>query len=70
MPTLLHKVLRWFRANSQESLRFKAGSVFVWWVLVSLLAISFVGHHPIVTMSIAILGGASIGVLAVLGMGD
>jgi putative inorganic carbon (HCO3(-)) transporter len=36
----------------------------VWWVLLSLLAISFVGDHPYIALAIAIAGGAALGTLA------
>ena len=47
--------------------RFRPLDVILWWVLMSLLSISFVGAHPTVAITIAISGGALIGVLTVLG---
>jgi fructose-specific phosphotransferase system IIC component len=55
----------WF-VFKDRPLRFRTIDVVLWWVLISLVAISFVGEHPIVTIAIAITGGAMIGVLTVL----
>jgi putative inorganic carbon (HCO3(-)) transporter len=38
--------------------------IVVWWVLLSLLAISFVGDHPYWALAVAIAGGAALGTLA------
>jgi hypothetical protein len=42
----------------------KRWEVVVWWVLISLLAISFVGDHFGWALALAIAGGALIGLLA------
>jgi hypothetical protein len=36
------------------------------WLLVSLLAISFVGDHPLLGLAIAIVGGVVLGILLVV----
>jgi hypothetical protein len=36
-------------------------------VLISFVGISFIGDHPLVALTIAITGGAMIGVLSVMG---
>ena len=56
----------WF-AFKDQPFRFRTIDVVLWWVLISLVAISFVGEHPMVTITLAISGGAMIGVLTVLG---
>jgi hypothetical protein len=41
--------------------------VLVWWVLISLFAISLIADHPMIALSTAIAGGTMIGVLCVIG---
>jgi hypothetical protein len=47
--------------------RFRLVDVVLWWVLVSLVAISLIADHPLVALTIAIMGGTMIGVLCVVG---
>ncbi len=64
---IVHEVMKWFMSGPGGPFRFRAGSAILWWVLVSLCAISFVGNHPIVGLCIAVSGGIVIGVLLVIG---
>jgi hypothetical protein len=41
--------------------------VLLWWVLISLVAISLIAGHPMIALSTAIAGGTMIGVLCVIG---
>lgn len=50
------------------SLCLTSGRTVLWWIFVSLLSISFVAVHPIIALGIAVLGGAAIGILTVLGV--
>jgi len=58
---------RWLLATREGPLRFRGIDVVLWWVLISLVGISFIGDHPLVALTIAITGGAMIGVLSVMG---
>jgi hypothetical protein len=51
-------------AGAERRSVLKRWEVLVWWVLVSLLAISFVGDHFGWALALAIAGGALIGLLA------
>jgi putative inorganic carbon (HCO3(-)) transporter len=46
--------------------RFSAVDGVLWWVLISLVAISFIGNHPYLALSIAVVGGALVGVLTTI----
>jgi hypothetical protein len=47
--------------------RFRVWDLVCWWLLISLVSISFVAEHPFVALTITISGGALIGVLCVVG---
>jgi hypothetical protein len=46
---------------------FRLIDVLLWWVLISLVAISLVADHPMIALSIALAGGTMIGILCVIG---
>ena len=56
-------LLRSFKRNGT----FRLIDVLVWWVLISLFAISLIADHPMIALSTAIAGGTMIGVLCVIG---
>ena len=47
--------------------RWKAVEAILWWILASLLAISFVGVQPLFGLAIAIIGGLVMGAMLVTG---
>jgi len=64
---LIKQVSRWLLAERKGPFRFRASDVVLWWVLISLVAISFVGDHQVISLGIAVAGGGMIGVLSVMG---
>lgn len=64
---LLKQPGRWLLAVREGPFRFRGIDAVLWWVLISLLSISFVANHPLLALVGAIAGGALIGVLSVLG---
>lgn len=60
-------VARWLVTAPDTSFRFRVVDVVLWWILVSLVAISLISDHPFVALTIAISGGTMIGVLCVIG---
>jgi putative inorganic carbon (HCO3(-)) transporter len=57
----------WFKSKltffQGKPFRFGMGDAVLWWVLINLVAISFIGDHPYFALGFAILGGALIGIL-------
>jgi hypothetical protein len=64
---LVRRAVRWLVGVPGTPFRFRVWDVVCWWLLVSLVSISFVAEHPLVALTIAISGGALIGVLCVVG---
>jgi hypothetical protein len=47
--------------------RFRFWNAMLWWLVISVLAISFVAGHPYLALTIAIMGGIALGIACVLG---
>lgn len=62
-PKLPVRLLRSLKRNGT----FRLIDVLLWWVLISLVAISLIANHPMIALSTAIAGGTMIGVLCVIG---
>jgi len=63
----LNRTTKTSKTSKKGLFRLRTVDVVLWWVLISLVAISFIGDHPLVALTIAITGGAMIGVLSVVG---
>jgi len=50
--------------------RASAWEILVMWILLSLVAIAFVGNHPYVALAIGVLGGVYLGYLSVPSLGE
>jgi hypothetical protein len=46
---------------------FRFPEALLWWLLASLIAISYISSHPFAALAIAMLGGIALGVACVLG---
>jgi len=64
---LIQRGSKWVLTTQKGPFRFRSADVVLWWVLVSLVAISLIADHPLVALTIAIAGGIMIGILCVLG---
>ena len=64
---LLKGAAGWLVAAPKGPFRFRVVDVVLWWILISLVSITFIADHPAVALTIAISGGAMIGVLCVIG---
>jgi hypothetical protein len=67
VPGMLKRAGKWLVAAQKGPFRFRLVDVVLWWVLVSLVAISVIAEHPLVALTAAIAGGTMIGVLCVVG---
>jgi putative inorganic carbon (hco3(-)) transporter len=47
--------------------RFRFWNALLWWLVISILAISFVAGHPYLALTIAVIGGIALGIECVLG---
>jgi hypothetical protein len=63
----LNRTTKTSKTSKKGLFRLRTVDVVLWWVLISLLSISFVANHPLPALVGAIAGGALIGVLSVLG---
>ena len=64
---LLMRAKDWLSAAGERPFRFRWMDVVLWWVMISLVSISFIADHPFLALGIAIAGGVMIGVLCVIG---
>lgn len=67
MGNWLTRAAKWLPAPLEKPFRFRTIDVVLWWILISLAAISLIADHPYVALTIAISGGTMIGILRVVG---
>ena len=64
---LFTRAARWLPAAPEKPFRFRTIDVALWWILISLAAISLITDHPYLALTIAMSGGTMIGILRVVG---